>query len=259
MKKLLLLAILIGMAAFHAQGKIREKRSIVRLETTMGNIRIALNDETPVHRDNFLKLVSEGFYDGTLFHRVVKDFVIQAGDPDSKQAPGGKILGEGGPGYMLVPEIDLPFQYHKRGAVAMAHEDDANNPDRLSNGSQFYIVWGKKYRPRELAFAYMVILKPTGKWSKNTHHRGHTRVRRRIHRIRRGHRRAQCGGKHPIHRNRFPRPTANRHRNPACRGRTKIEEGRSNGQKAVFAQIILKTSDFIGVFFSLRPPAHDGK
>lgn len=154
MKKLLLLAILIGMAAFHAQGKIREKRSIVRLETTMGNIRIALNDETPVHRDNFLKLVSEGFYDGTLFHRVVKDFVIQAGDPDSKQAPGGKILGEGGPGYMLVPEIDLPFQYHKRGAVAMAHEDDANNPDRLSNGSQFYIVWGKKYRPRELAFAW---------------------------------------------------------------------------------------------------------
>ena len=120
MKKLLLLAILIGMTAFHAQGKIREKRSIVRLETTMGNIRIALNDETPVHRDNFLKLVSEGFYDGMLFHRVVKDFVIQAGDPDSKQAPSGKILGEGGPGYMLAPEIDLPFQYHKRGAVAMA-------------------------------------------------------------------------------------------------------------------------------------------
>ena len=117
MKKLLLLAILIGMTAFHAQGKIREKRSIVRLETTMGNIRIALNDETPVHRDNFLKLVSEGFYDGTLFHRVVKDFVIQAGDPDSKQAPGGKILGEGGPGYMLAPEIDLPFHDERKQKV----------------------------------------------------------------------------------------------------------------------------------------------
>ena len=78
MKKLLLLVFLIGTTAFHTQGKIREKRSIVRLETAMGNIRIALNDETPVHRDNFLKLVSEGFYDGTLFHRVVKDFVIQA-------------------------------------------------------------------------------------------------------------------------------------------------------------------------------------
>ena len=174
MKKLLLLVILIGMTAFHAQGKIREKRSIVRLETTMGNIRIALNDETPVHRDNFLKLVSEGFYDGTLFHRVVKDFVIQAGDPDSKQAPGGKILGEGGPGYMLAPEIDLPFQYHKRGAVAMAREDDANNPDRLSNGSQFYIVWGNTapgnwpLPGRDYEVAYMVILKPTGKWSKNT-------------------------------------------------------------------------------------------
>lgn len=265
MKKLLLLVILIGMTAFHAQGKIREKRSIVRLETTMGNIRIALNDETPVHRDNFLKLVSEGFYDGTLFHRVVKDFVIQAGDPDSKQAPGGKILGEGGPGYMLAPEIDLPFQYHKRGAVAMAREDDANNPDRLSNGSQFYIVWGKKYRPRELAFAWAGLRGglygdfETNREMEQEYLRGHTRVRRRIHRIRRGHRRAQCGGKHPIHRNRFPRPTANRHRNPACRGRTKIEEGRSNGQKAVFGRIILKTSDFIGVFFSLRPPAHDGK
>ena len=157
MKKLLLLVFLIGTTAFHTQGKIREKRSIVRLETAMGNIRIALNDETPVHRDNFLKLVSEGFYDGTLFHRVVKDFVIQAGDPNSKQAPGGKILGEGGPGYMLAPEIDLPFQYHKRGAVAMARENDANNPDRLSNGSQFYIVWGKKYRPRELAFAWTAL------------------------------------------------------------------------------------------------------
>ena len=157
------------------KGKSAKNVRLCDWKPQWGNIRIALNDETSVHRDNFLKLVSEGFYDGTLFHRVVKDFVIQAGDPDSKQAPGGKILGEGGPGYMLAPEIDLPFQYHKRGAVAMAREDDANNPDRLSNGSQFYIVWGKKYRPRELAFAwaglrggYMVILKPTGKWSKNT-------------------------------------------------------------------------------------------
>ncbi len=79
-----------------------------------GNIRIALNDETPVHRDNFLKLVSEGFYDGMLFHRVVKDFVIQAGDPDSKQAPGGKILGRRRAGIYVGPEIDLPFQYHKK-------------------------------------------------------------------------------------------------------------------------------------------------
>ena len=93
----------------------------------------------------------------------------------------------------------------------MAREDDANNPDRLSNGSQFYIVWGKKYRPgdwplpgRDYEVAYMVILKPTGKWSKNTSPPGAHRVRRRIHRIRRGHRRARCSGKHPIHRNRFP-------------------------------------------------------
>ena len=103
MKKLLLLVILIGMTAFHAQGKICEKRSIVRLETTMGNIRIALNDETPVHRDNFLKLVSEGFYDGMLFHRVVKDFVIQAGDPDSKQGSGRKDIGRRRAGIYVGP------------------------------------------------------------------------------------------------------------------------------------------------------------
>ena len=150
MKRILFLAALIGMAALHANGKIREKRSVVRLETTAGDIRIALSDDTPAHRDNFLKLADSGFFDGLLFHRVVKDFMIQGGDPESKNAPGGKALGEGNPGYLLAPEIDLPYLYHKRGAVAMAREGDESNPDRLSNGSQFYIVWGRKYKPKEL-------------------------------------------------------------------------------------------------------------
>lgn len=145
----------------------RERRSVVKLETNMGVIRIALSDETPGHRDNFLKLTKEGFYDGTLFHRVIKDFMIQGGDPLSKEvAPrdsthpysatvsdtlaNGKVLGEGGPGYRLAPEIVLPYLYHRRGAVAMAREGDDVNPGRLSSGSQFYIVYGKTYTLDEL-------------------------------------------------------------------------------------------------------------
>lgn len=130
--------------------KVRERRAVVRLETSQGVIRIALNDDTPIHRDNFLKLVSEGFYDGTLFHRVVKDYLIQGGDPESRHAPKGKVLGKGGPGYTLPAEIDWPYTYHLRGAVAMAREPDEVNPERRSNGSQFYIVWGKYYTPSAL-------------------------------------------------------------------------------------------------------------
>lgn len=142
----------------------REKRSVVKLETTMGVIRIALSDDTPGHRDNFLKLAGEGFYDGTLFHRVIKDFMIQGGDPLSRPSATDSTsvtasdsaahkkpeLGEGGPGYCLAPEFDLPYLYHKRGAVAMAREADDVNPDRMSNGSQFYIVYGKTYTLDEL-------------------------------------------------------------------------------------------------------------
>ena len=150
MKKILLLAILAMFTVVFVEGKTREKRSVVRLETSAGNIRIALSDDTPAHRDNFLKLAATGFYDGTLFHRVIKDFMIQGGDPESKGAPRDSVLGEGSPGYLLPPEIDLPYQYHLRGAVAMAREGDEVNPDRLSNGSQFYIVWGKKLSIKEL-------------------------------------------------------------------------------------------------------------
>lgn len=116
----------------------------------MGEIVVCLYDETPRHRDNFLKLVSEGFYDGTLFHRVIKDFMIQGGDPDSKGAPIGKALGSGGPGYTLPAEIDASRFIHKRGALSAARLGDEVNPEKESSGSQFYIVWGKTYRSSEL-------------------------------------------------------------------------------------------------------------
>lgn len=127
-----------------SEAKRKEKRSVVRLETSMGDIRIALSDDTPVHRDNFLKLARTGFYEGTLFHRVIRDFMIQGGDPDSKSAPSGVLLGDGDVGYTLEPEFDLPYLYHWRGVIAAARESDDVNPEMRSSGCQFYIVWGKK-------------------------------------------------------------------------------------------------------------------
>lgn len=115
----------------------------VRIKTPEGDILVRLYDDTPRHRDNFLKLAREGYYDGTLFHRVIKDFMIQGGDPDSRNAPAGKMLGTGGPDYTLPAEIAYPQRYHKRGALSAARLGDEINPERESSGSQFYIVWGK--------------------------------------------------------------------------------------------------------------------
>ena len=115
----------------------------------LGDIVVRLYDETPIHRDNFVKLVKEGYYDGTLFHRVIKDFMIQGGDPDSKGAPAGKMLGVGGPDYTLEAEIKDGL-FHKRGALAAARQGDEVNPERRSSGSQFYIVWGQKYNEGQL-------------------------------------------------------------------------------------------------------------
>ena len=122
----------------------------VRIKTTEGDILVRLYDETPKHRDNFLKLAGEGFFDGTLFHRVIKDFMIQGGDPDSKGAPKGKMLGTGGPDYTLPAEFVYPKLFHKRGALSAARLGDEVNPERESSGSQFYIVWGKTYKSAEL-------------------------------------------------------------------------------------------------------------
>lgn len=122
----------------------------INIHTTEGDIVVRLYDETPIHRDNFLKLVKEGTLNGSLFHRVIKDFMIQGGDPDSVNAPAGKQLGMGGPGYTVPAEFVYPKLFHKRGALSAARQADEVNPNRESSGSQFYIVWGKVYKPQEL-------------------------------------------------------------------------------------------------------------
>ena len=121
----------------------------IKISTSLGDITVRLYDDTPIHRDNFLKLASEGYYNGTLFHRVIRDFMIQGGDPDSKGAPAGKQLGVGGPDYTLQAEIK-PHLFHKRGALCAARLGDEVNPNRESSGSQFYIVWGSVYNPSQL-------------------------------------------------------------------------------------------------------------
>lgn len=122
----------------------------IKISTTLGDIFVRLYDETPKHRDNFIKLAKEGYFDGTLFHRVIKDFMIQGGDPDSKGAPAGKNLGTGGPDYTIPAEFVYPQLFHKRGALSAARLGDEVNPERESSGSQFYIVWGKTYKKSEL-------------------------------------------------------------------------------------------------------------
>lgn len=124
--------------------------ALVLLETSEGNIKVRLFGDTPKHRDNFLKLVKEGYYNGVLFHRVINEFMVQTGDPDSKNAPAGKALGAGGPDYTLEAEIVYPKHYHKRGALVAARQGDQVNPERRSSGSQFYIVTGKAYNDSTL-------------------------------------------------------------------------------------------------------------
>lgn len=114
---------------------------MVMIETTEGPIQVLLYEETPVHRDNFIKLVESGTYDGLLFHRVIEGFMIQAGDPKSRDAKPGQRLGDGTLGYTLPAEI-VPHLYHKRGALCAARQGDDVNPKRESSASQFYIVQG---------------------------------------------------------------------------------------------------------------------
>jgi cyclophilin family peptidyl-prolyl cis-trans isomerase len=147
MKKILLLTAIIG-SAFICFGQkdstIRKKdrRRDVLLQTNYGDIVIRLSDSTPLHRDNFLKLVKVGFYDSVLFHRVIQNFMIQSGDPNSKHAPSGQPLGNGGPGYSIPAEFRSSL-FHKKGVIAAARTSDNVNPQKASSGSQFYIVQGK--------------------------------------------------------------------------------------------------------------------
>lgn len=120
--------------------KDRKKRDVL-LQTSMGDIVIRLSDSTPLHRDNFLKLVKTHFYDSVLFHRVIQNFMIQGGDPESKTAPAGKPLGNGGPSYRVPAEFK-PTLFHKKGVIAAARD---NNPEKASSGSQFYLTQGKVF------------------------------------------------------------------------------------------------------------------
>ena len=147
---LLVVLLLLFVCVLPSQGKKREKRAVVRIEASCGNIRVALSDDTPLHSKNFLKLAAKGFYDGTLFHRCIKDFMIQGGDPDSRHAAKGQLLGEGDVGYTIPAEFCLPYLYHWRGALAAAREPDDVNPEQNSSGCQFYIVYGKKQSPADI-------------------------------------------------------------------------------------------------------------
>ncbi len=123
-------------------GDAKEVRILIK--TTAGDMTVKLYNETPLHKANFIKLVNEKFYEGVLFHRVIKDFMIQAGDPESKNATKNQMLGSGGPGYTVNAEFNPKF-IHKKGALSAARQGDAVNPEKKSSGSQFYIVQGKKY------------------------------------------------------------------------------------------------------------------
>ena len=151
--KLLILAALIMVFSACGAGPKKssdmEKRTQVKIETTMGEIIVELYNETPKHRDNFIKLAKEGVYDSTLFHRVIRQFMIQAGDPESKNAADTAQLGSGDVGYTIPAEF-VPKFFHKKGALAAARMGDDVNPERESSGCQFYIVTGRKFRESQL-------------------------------------------------------------------------------------------------------------
>jgi cyclophilin family peptidyl-prolyl cis-trans isomerase len=137
--------------------KKKDRKKDVELVTTEGNIIIRLNDSTPLHRDNFLRLVKSHYYDTMLFHRVIKNFMIQTGDPNSKAAKPGQPLGNGGPAYTIPAEL-RPSLFHKKGVVAAARMGDDVNPEKRSSGSQFYIVQGKTFTDKEMDSVEVVRL-----------------------------------------------------------------------------------------------------
>lgn len=149
MKRLVLLGIaLISLLSAVAQKEVtvrkKDRKKDILLQTNWGDITIRLSDSTPLHRDNFIRLVKEHYYDSILFHRVINRFMIQAGDPQSKQAAAGQPLGNGGPSYTIPAEFRTTM-IHKKGVIAAARTGDDVNPQRASSGSQFYIVQGKVY------------------------------------------------------------------------------------------------------------------
>ncbi len=129
--------------------KVEALNKMVVIKTEFGDMKVRLYDETPQHRDNFIKLVKEGYYNDLLFHRVIKNFMIQGGDPNSRNAGPNAQLGAGGPGYTIPAEFNSKF-FHKKGALSAARQGDAVNPTKASSGSQFYIVQGQTYTEQQL-------------------------------------------------------------------------------------------------------------
>jgi len=146
---IIITSILLATGTMQAQNIFEQTYSKVEIKTDFGDIRIILYDDTPLHRDNFLKLVEEGYYDNQLFHRLIKNFMIQGGDPNSKNASSGELLGQGGPAYTIPAEINFNH-FHKKGALAAARKGDQVNPSKASSGSQFYIVHGSLFSKEQL-------------------------------------------------------------------------------------------------------------
>lgn len=144
----LLMALFCSASAFSASLNMDSTK--VAVDTSLGSFTILLYNDTPKHRDNFVKLVNEGYYNGLLFHRVIRDFMVQTGDPDSRDAKPGQMLGSGDPGYEIEAEILCPTHINRRGALAAARTGDFVNPQRRSSGSQFYVVTGRKFSDAQL-------------------------------------------------------------------------------------------------------------
>lgn len=147
--KKLISMLIISLISFVSIAQNSQKNTLVLISTTLGDIKISLYNETPKHRDNFMKLAKDGALDGTLFHRVIQNFMIQGGDPDSKNAKPGSVLGEGGLGY-TVPAEFVRGIIHKKGVLAAAREGDDVNPQKASSSTQFYIVQGRTFKRAEL-------------------------------------------------------------------------------------------------------------
>lgn len=151
MKRIVTIIVLIAIITLVTSCK--KKENLVVMETNKGNIELKLYDATPLHRDNFKNLVEEGAFDSLLFHRVIKNFMIQGGDPDSKHAEPGVLLGEGDRPYTIPAEFRLEEGIcHRRGALAAAREGDDVNPEQRSSAMQFYIVWGKVFNDEQLDY-----------------------------------------------------------------------------------------------------------
>ncbi|HRX10524.1 MAG TPA: peptidylprolyl isomerase [Draconibacterium sp.] len=158
MKRFALLIVTALFAAVVSCGGNANKtnETIVSIKTDFGEIKVKLYNDTPKHKENLIKLIKDGFYDDLLFHRVINNFMIQGGDPNSKNAGPDAMLGSGGPGYTIPAEI-LPNHFHKKGALAAARLGGPKNPGKESSGSQFYIVQGRVFRPGELDSMNVII------------------------------------------------------------------------------------------------------